>query len=791
MFDLAMTRSKNKPVPEEAKRDLERADQNTITLISRAELTGKNMEKQRVPRSEEEQGTVVFSMPEKHQALKDRVDSMKLKQENMLDYVHRFYESVFSQTSLSRNLDTIRILQARALASTMSLITGRKAEVPNYRCRIVIPLAAVIGDGPPQNSIHMAQILSLYGYPQVTYSTNQNAESSSSPSSSTFLGLAQGIKFFTFCVLHVLAHFGWSWVGILAEESDYGSQYSHGIEEQISRFGACLAFSETIPVAYSEKRTHQIIDIIKKSTATVVLAFCYGESLQPVMEQIARSNITEKLWIAVDGWFFSAMFSKGIFWETLNNTIGVISHSEEIPGFKDYFTYIHPFRFPNDIFIKDFWAKMFNCEWQHYSKNQSDIPSETGPTICTGAEKLLEPGVDFINYNVYNSVNIIVQALQDLQKCIPGNGTFKNRTCADMHQYEPWQAPISVCTESCSPGYRKADQRGQPKCCFICIPCSEGEIANQTDSIECLRCLDDHMSNERRDMCLQKSVEYLAYEDPLGAALAILAILFALMPTAILIIFSLYKETPIVRANNQEISYFLLVGLVLCCLCSLIFIGHPNTMTCVIQQTAFGIVFAFCVGCVLAKTIMVVIAFKATKPNSSLRKWVGPALPITVIFCCTLSQIILCIVWVLTSPPFPEANMKYLSTKIIIQCNEGSIVAFWCMLGYMGLLSCASFVTAFLARKLPDSFNEAQFITFSMLVFVSVWISFIPAYLSTKGKYMVAVEIFAILSSSAGLLSCIFLPKCYIILLRPDMNTKEYIMGKGANSNKTTKLVEH
>ncbi|XP_043922280.1 vomeronasal type-2 receptor 26-like [Protopterus annectens] len=349
-----------------------------------------------------------------------------------------------------------------------------------------------------------------------------------------------------------------------------------------------------------------------------------------------------------------------------------------------------------------------------------------------------------------------------------------------------WIVPISVCSASCSLGYRKAEQRGQPKCCFICIPCSEGEITNQTDSVECLRCPDDHMSNERRDMCLQKSVEFLAYEDPLGAALATLAILFALMPTAILIIFSLYKQTPIVRANNREISYFLLVALVMCCLCSLIFIGRPNTVTCLIQQTAFGIVFAFCIGCVLAKTFMVVIAFRATNPNSSLRKWVGPALPITVIFCCTLSQIILCMVWLLTYPPFPEANMKYLSTKIVIQCNDGSTVAFWCMLGYMGLLSCASFVMAFLARKLPDSFNEAQFITFSMLVFVSVWISFIPAYLSTQGKYMVAVEIFAILSSSAGLLSCIFLPKCYIILLRSDRNTKEYLMGKGFHSNKKT-----
>ncbi|XP_029441483.1 vomeronasal type-2 receptor 26-like [Rhinatrema bivittatum] len=309
----------------------------------------------------------------------------------------------------------------------------------------------------------------------------------------------------------------------------------------------------------------------------------------------------------------------------------------------------------------------------------------------------------------------------------------------------------------------------------------------KADATDCMKCPDDQWPTKRNDGCQEKSIEFLSYQEPLGMMLAVTSVLGALVPAAILAVFIWKHHTPLVKANNRELSYLLLLALILCFGCSLVFIGHPTNPVCMVRQIAFGVVFVICISCLLAKTIIVTIAFKATKPNSNLRSWVGPQLPSTLVLACSLVQVLICVTWLIVAPPFSQISMKSQMGKIIFECNEGSLIAFWCMLGYMGLLASISFIVAFLARRLPDSFNEAKFITFSMLIFIAVWLSFIPAYLSTRGKYTVAVEIFAILSSSSGLLGCIFFPKCYVILIRPEMNTKEFLMGKATGNLKNAK----
>ncbi|KAL6094102.1 hypothetical protein STEG23_026119 [Scotinomys teguina] len=275
-----------------------------------------------------------------------------------------------------------------------------------------------------------------------------------------------------------------------------------------------------------------------------------------------------------------------------------------------------------------------------------------------------------------------------------------------------------------------------------------GSSKVEIDMDRCVRCPESYYANTEQNHCLQKAVAFLAYEDPTGKALTCLSLGFSALTVGVLGVFVKFHHTPIVKANNQALTYILLITLTFCFLCPLLFIGHPNTATCILQQSTFALLFTLALSAILAKSITVVLAFRITVPGRLIRLIMISRVPNFIIPVCTFFQLVFCGIWLITSPPFIDSDTLSEHGHIIIICNKGSTIAFHSVLGYLCSMALGSYTMAYLSRNLPDTFNEAKFITFSMLVFFSVWVTFLPVYHSTKGKLMVAMEVFSILASS-------------------------------------------
>lgn len=306
---------------------------------------------------------------------------------------------------------------------------------------------------------------------------------------------------------------------------------------------------------------------------------------------------------------------------------------------------------------------------------------------------------------------------------------------------------------------------------------------------------------------MPKTIEFLDFSEALGITLIVISVFGALLTIMVAIIFLKYLNTPLVKANDALLSFTLLLGLVVTFLCSIVFLGKPQLWSCMTSQVALALGFALALSSLMGKSSLLMLRARALKimraaataakaaaaasEQSGDTAAIAPAIPQkndidpikppqqrTMMIVGTLIQAIACTVWLILAPPHPVKNTAAQNIKIILECDPGNIIFICCIFGYDVLLALMAFVFAFVARKLEDNLMEGKCITFGMLVFFIVWISFVPAYLSTRGKFMVAVQIFAILASSFGLLACFFLPKCYVLLVKPDRNKEEVMVSR-------------
>uniref|UniRef100_A0A4W4HED0 G-protein coupled receptors family 3 profile domain-containing protein n=1 Tax=Electrophorus electricus TaxID=8005 RepID=A0A4W4HED0_ELEEL len=695
---------------------------------------------------------------------------------------------------------------------------------------------AIVGDSTSTPSISMARMLGLFGIPQVSHYATCACLSDKNQFPAFFRTVPSD-HHQAAALARMVKYFGWTWIGAVRSDSDYGNNGMAAFLKAAQEEGICVEYSEAYYRTQPHSKLERVADVIRRSTARVIVAFASIGDMRFLLEELAKPPSPRLQWIGSEAWITQSEFLR---YNMCAGAIGFVVPRSVIPGLREFLLDLSSTQALKSPLLTEFWESSFSCSLKGRT-GSSEFLRE-----CDGSEDIRALQNPYTDTSQLRITNMVYKATYAIAHAIHGvicnetKGTFyevvsiiqihdqltrvnfttkngyqvnfdSNGDPAAVYELVNWHQfnvscfvgyvihliitgeptinciiltsfafmIVSVCSESCSTGTRKAVQKGRPVCCFDCIPCAEGEISNMTGCLSlCSVCPPEFWPNTRQDSCLPKPVEFLSWDDTLGIALTVFSVAGTFVAVCVASIFYKHRASPIVRANNSELSFLLLFSLTLCFLCSLTFIGRPSEWSCMLRHTAFGITFVLCISCVLGKTIVVLMAFRATLPGSNIMKWFGPPQQRLSVLAFTLIQVLICVLWLKLAPPFPFKNLKHYKERIILECSLGSAVGFWAVLGYIGLLAILCFVLAFLARKLPDNFNEAKFITFSMLIFCAVWITFIPAYVSSPGKFTVAVEIFAILASSFGLIICIFAPKCFIIIFRPEQNTKKHLIGK-------------
>uniref|UniRef100_A0A8C6T6Q1 Olfactory receptor C family, j1 n=1 Tax=Neogobius melanostomus TaxID=47308 RepID=A0A8C6T6Q1_9GOBI len=719
-------------------------------------------------------------------------------------------------------------------------LMNRFESAGDQSCERLSTVHAVIGETTSTSTIGIARTMGPFHIPVISHSATCACLSNRRDYPSFFRTIPSDI-YQSKALAKLVKHLGWTWVGAIRTRSDYGNGGMATFMQAAAKEGVCVEYSVAIYRTDPKKWFLEVVEIIKKSTSKVIVAFADGTDLDILIKELHAQHVTGLQWVGSEGWITYRYIASAYNYAVVQGAVGFAALNAHIPGLQEFLAHSRPSTQSGDQGLVELWESVFKCT-PHARPETTSLLS-----VCSGSESLWDTHSRFTDVsdasllnNVYKATYAIAHAVHKLFTCQEGLGPFENNSCAEKGNVKPWQVienklfqehlvnfttkigehvffdevgdpvaryalvnwqmdnksyilfntigyydasqpegqqfdmktgekavwagrssevPRSVCSESCRPGTRRAIVKGKPVCCFDCITCADGEYSNSTNAVKCHKCPPEYKSNAKRTKCDLKAIEYLTYRELMGVLLVSFSVFGACLAMTIALIFFHYRQTPLVRANNSEMSFLLLFSLSLCFLCSLTFIGRPSEWSCMLRHTAFGITFVLCISCVLGKTLVVLMAFRATLPGSNVMKWFGPRQQRLSVLALTLVQVVICILWLTINPPFPLKNMNHYKEKIILECALGSAIGFWAVLGYIGLLAVLCFVLAFLARKLPDNFNEAKFITFSMLIFCAVWITFIPAYVSSPGKFTVAVEIFAILASSYGLLFCIFLPK--------------------------------
>ncbi len=213
----------------------------------------------------------------------------------------------------------------------------------------------------------------------------------------------------------LVKHFGWTWVGAVRSDNDYGNNGLATFITAASQEGVCVEYSEAISRTDPSEQVARVVRVMKTGRARVVVAFLAQIEMSILLEEALKQNLTGLQWVGSESWIAAGHLATKRYSVILTGSLGFTITKTKIAGLQEFLSQVNPSQDPQNNLLREFWEATFGCSFQS---------SLHGQTQCSGSERLQDISNVFtdvsairISNNVYKAVYAVAHAMHNMLKC--------------------------------------------------------------------------------------------------------------------------------------------------------------------------------------------------------------------------------------------------------------------------------------------------------------------------------------------------------------------------------------
>uniref|UniRef100_A0AAQ4NXV6 Metabotropic glutamate receptor 5 n=1 Tax=Gasterosteus aculeatus aculeatus TaxID=481459 RepID=A0AAQ4NXV6_GASAC len=690
------------------------------------------------------------------------------------------------------------------------------------------PIVGLIGPGSSSVAIQVQNLLQLFNIPQIAYSAT-SMDLSDKSLYKYFMRVVPSDAQQARAMVDIVKRYNWSYVSAIHTEGNYGESGMEAFKDMAAKEGICIAHSGKIWSNAGEQSFDRLLERLRGHLpkARVVACFCEGMTVRNILMAMRRQGLVgEFLLIGSDGWADRYDVTDGYVREAAGG-ITIKLQSADVKWFDEYYLKLRPENNQRNPWFPEFWQHRFHCRLKGHPqesfkynrtcskslRQQYAQDTKMGFVInaiysmayglhnmqralCPGYQGLCDAMrpidgatlLDFLmktNFTGVSGEGILFDANGDS----PGRyeimnfkkmgkdyydyinvGSWDNRGLKiDDDEIWPNRDGIikSVCSEPCDKGQIKVIRKGEVSCCWTCTPCKENEFV--FDEYTCRACELGSWPTFDLTGCDPIPVEYLRWGDPEPIAAVVFACLGLMFTFFVTAVFIRFRDTPVVKSSSRELCYIILAGICLGYLCTFSLITKPHVVHCYLQRLGIGLSPAMSYSALVTKTNRIARILAGSKKKICTKKprFMSACAQLVIAFLLILLQLGIIVALFLMEAPVIHDYPSIRQVNLICNTTNLGVVA---PLGYNGLLILSCTFYAFKTRNVPANFNEAKYIAFTMYTTCIIWLAFVPIYFGSN--YKIITMCFSVSLSATVALCCMFVPKVYIILAKPERNVR-------------------